>query len=265
MRELYKLLGIQENATEQEIKKAYRKLAKEYHPDVNKTKEAEEKFKEINAAYEVLSDKNKRAQYDSVGDSVFGDNGFQTYSQQHSDVDLNDILNQMFGNGFNAGFSNFGAGFGNEYDLDKHVKVKIPLEKAIKGGKININGYTVPFPENVGNGTKIRVKGKGNTYKDSVGDLYIQLIVVGDNFFNLDHNTIHTSVELNIKEAIFGTNKEINLYGDLIKIKIPKDIKYGQQLRVRGKGLHNDNLIVHCIYVLPKSNEVTENDLKFIK
>jgi len=251
MKDLYKTLEISENATEQEIKKAYRKLAKNYHPDVNKTKEAEEKFKEINAAYEVLSDKNKKAQYDRYGDQMFNQNNYAGH-QQHSD----DIFEQMFRASF---------GFNNQINLDRTVRVRVPLDKAIKGGKITIEGNTISFPKNISNGTKLRVKGKGKTFQGQTGDLYVQLVVVGDNNFEVNYNTIHTSVELNLKEAIFGTHKEINLYGDIIKIKIPKDIKYGQQLRIRGKGLHNDNMIVHCIYVLPKSDEIKESDLNFVK
>jgi len=272
MKELYKTLGVQENATEQEIKKAYRKLAKQYHPDKCKTPECEEKFKEINAAHEVLSDKEKRAQYDRVGDAAFGQGGFHQYSQQHADVDISDILNQMFGQGgfgrgFKSSFDPFGqAGFSNRpINLDRVIRVRIPLEKAITGGKMNIEGDTVTIPKGVGQGTKLRVKGKGHSHEGKTGDLYIQLVISPDMNFDLEGNTIHTSLTLNIKEAIFGSSKEIDLYGEKIKIKTPKDIKYGQQLRVAGKGLKGGNLIVHVIYELPKSTEIKESDLNFIK
>jgi len=261
MKDLYNTLGINENATKSEIKKAYRSLAKKYHPDMNKTSEAEEKFKEINAAYEVLGDEKKKSQYDRYGDQAFGSGGFHQYSQNHQNMDLNDILSQMFGG---AGFGN---GFGQQthINIDKHVKARIPLEKALNGGKLTIEGHTISFPKNISNGTKMRIKGKGNSHDGKTGDLYIQLMVVGDNVFELDYNTIHTTIELNLKEAIFGGKKDIDLYGETITVTIPKDIKYGQQLRVKGKGLHEDNLILHCIYILPHSNETSENDLDFIQ
>jgi len=260
MKDLYKTLEVSENATESEIKKAYRKLAKQYHPDKCKTPECEEKFKEINAANEVLSNKEQRAQYDRVGDNVFGQGGFHQYSQQHQHSDLNDILNQMFGGmGGRNGFYQE-----REPNLDKVIRVRVPLEKAVNGGKMTIEGHTVTIPKMIGQGMKLRVKDAGQTYNGKTGDLYIQLVISGDNNFELEGNRIHTTLTLNIKEAIFGCSKEIDFYGEKIKLKIPKDIKYGQQLRVHAKGLRGDNMIVHVLYELPKSTEIEEKDLSFI-
>ena len=105
---LYTTLEVASTANETEIKKAYRKLARQYHPDVNKDPAAEEKFKEINAAYEVLSDKEKRAKYDQYGDSMFGGQNFHDFAQgQGGNVDLDEILRSMFGQG--------GGGFGGGY------------------------------------------------------------------------------------------------------------------------------------------------------
>ncbi|HHO65834.1 MAG TPA: J domain-containing protein, partial [Epsilonproteobacteria bacterium] len=97
---LYETLGVSENASADEIKKAYRKLARKYHPDINKEPEAQEKFKEINAAYEVLSDPEKKAQYDQFGDQMFGGQNFHDFARgQGAEVDLEEILRQMFGGG----------------------------------------------------------------------------------------------------------------------------------------------------------------------
>jgi curved DNA-binding protein len=268
MKELYKTLGVSENASEQEIKKAYRKLAKQYHPDKCKTPECEEKFKEINAAHEVLSNKEKRAQYDRMGDTAFGQGGFHQYSQQHSDVDISDILNKMFGGGFKSSFDPFGQSYNGHRrppNLDKIIRVRIPLEKAITGGKMTIEEHNIVIPKNISNGTKLRVTGAGHSFEGKTGDLYVQLIIASDSNFEVDNNNIHTSVTLNIKEAIFGTTKEIDLYGEKIKVKIPKDTKYGQVLRVINKGLKGGNLYVHTLYELPKSTEIKESDLDFIK
>lgn len=96
---LYDTLGVAQNASQDEIKKSYRKLARQYHPDINKDAGAEEKFKEINAAYEILSDEKKRAQYDQFGDSMFGGQDFSDFARSNQNVNLDDILSQIFGGG----------------------------------------------------------------------------------------------------------------------------------------------------------------------
>jgi curved DNA-binding protein len=138
---LYETLEVSENASADEIKKAYRKLARKYHPDVNKDPKAEEKFKEINAAYEVLSDPQKKQQYDQHGDSMFGGQNFSDFARnQGGGVDLDEILRQMFGGGeLDLDRSNFGGGFGFDApDLDTNAQVTIPFDVAVLGGKQNI-------------------------------------------------------------------------------------------------------------------------------
>jgi curved DNA-binding protein len=258
MKELYKTLGVQENATEQEIKKAYRKLAKQYHPDKCKTPECEEKFKEINAAHEVLSDKEKRAQYDRVGDGAFGEGGFHQYSQQHSEEDLNDFFSQMFGGMGGFGHSPFGI------DLDEYASVQIPLNVAINGGTINVLGSKVKIPKNITNGSRIRIKGKGKSYKGKTGDLILKLLILSDDNYEIIGNDVHGNIAVNLKEIIFGATKEIDFYGEKISIKIPKDTKPCQKLRVKDKGLKGGNLILVVKLELPKSSNITEKDLSFI-
>lgn len=263
MKELYKTLGISDNASESEIKKAYRKLAKKYHPDVNKTPEAEAKFKEINAAYEVLSDPEKKSQYDRYGDNMFNDatngQGFHQYSQNHSSADMEEILRQMFG----GGMGDFG--FDRQLNLDEQIRVRVPLQTVITGGKINIKGDTVTIPKGISNGSRIRLKGKGRSHNGKTGDLYIQLLIQSDSKFEIVGNDLYTKIHLNLKEIIFGCTKEINLYGEKINLKIPKDSKPNQKMRIKGKGLKNGNIIVELILDLPKSNEINESDLNFIK
>ncbi len=149
---LYQTLNISENASADEIKKAYRKLARQYHPDVNKSAEAEEKFKEINGAYEILSDPQKKAEYDQYGDSMFNGQNFSDFSRSYQSADLNDILKNIFGargrgfNGSNAGFSSFNFGFdngmGDGIDLDIEARASISLKSALLGDtlRLHLNG-----------------------------------------------------------------------------------------------------------------------------
>ena len=139
---LYETLGVSESASADEIKKAYRKLARKYHPDINKDESAVDKFKEINAAYEVLSDTEKKQQYDQYGDQMFGGQNFHDFARgQGQGVDLDEILRQMFGGGGGAsgGFGGFGGGgaggfggFGGP-DLDMQARIVVPFMVSITG------------------------------------------------------------------------------------------------------------------------------------
>ena len=207
---LYETLEVNENATADEIKKAYRKLARKYHPDVNKDAGAEEKFKEINAAYEVLSSPEKKQQYDQYGDSMFGGQNFHDFARgQGSNVDLDEILRQMFGgaggfgrSGFSqggfGGFGGFGGGF-SEPDLDTNAQTTIPFEMAVLGGKhhINLNGdsFDVKIPEGIEDGQKIRAKGKGKAYQGQRGDLIIKINIVATNGKYFSAAAIEPSVD----------------------------------------------------------------------
>lgn len=257
---LYSVLEISESASESEIKKAYRKLAKKYHPDVNKTSEAEEKFKEINAAYEVLSDPKKKAQYDRFGDDMFNHGTGQGFHQYHqsSGMNFDDILREMFGH---SGFGNGFSGFKQQVNPDITSKVGIPLETAINGGKItiNVNGKPIKLtvPAKVKNGTKMRVVGKGRNINGTTGDLYIILVIRSDQNFEIHGNNLYTISTIDLKTAVFGGTKEIDLYGKPIKLKIPKDIKYGQKLRIND-GLDGGSIVVALEIELPKSYEKPE-------
>ena len=145
-KDYYEILGVSKNATDEEIKRSFRKLAKEYHPDINKTPEAEAKFKEIGEAYAILSDPQKREQYDRFGHAAFEQGGPGGFSAQ--DIDLDDILSSIFGGGFGGGFGSFSSGFGgfnraNENTRRKGedllVRVKLSFEEAINGCKKDIN------------------------------------------------------------------------------------------------------------------------------
>ena len=253
----YKILGINKNSTKEEIKKAYRKLAKEYHPDKCKTPECEEKFKEVSNAYEILYNDEKRKIYDRGGNP--DQQGFSGYNQSDfagfGDFSEEDIA-EMFG-----AFGGFGFDTRSR-NLNKEGRITISLEDAIKGTSFKVENKTVKVPPRFGN-KKLKIAGLGNEYNGKRGDLYITVLVANDNNKNfvVQGNNILTSININIKEAIFGTTKELDLYGEKIKFKIPKNTKCGQKLRLKNKGLNNGSIIVYLELKLPTASKVKEEDV----
>jgi len=165
---LYETLGVSESASADEIKKAYRKLARKYHPDVNKDEVAIDKFKEINAAYEVLSDKKKKDEYDMYGDQIFGGQNFHDFAQNRGgNVDLDELLKNIFG-----GAGGFGGGFGGGggMDLDQRTTITIPFAVSVLGGKhyvsIDSDGFDIKIPAGIKKfeGKDTQVWGKQVTY-----------------------------------------------------------------------------------------------------
>lgn len=271
---LYETLEVSENSTPEEIKKAYRKLARKYHPDVNKDPSAEEKFKEINAAYEVLSNKEKKQQYDQYGDSMFGGQNFSDFARnQGTGVDLDEILRQMFGGsaGFSGGFRQGGFGF-DEPDLDTQASVVIPFDIAILGGKqhISLNGdsFDIKIPEGIEDGQKIRAKGKGKSYQGQKGDLILKINIAKSPEYTRDGDTLEKYFDIPLKVALFGGKVEIKTIHKTITLKIPQDTKQNQKFRVKELGALNRKsgakgaLYLIANIVLPKIEELDENFVK---
>ncbi|AJD03344.1 MULTISPECIES: co-chaperone-curved DNA binding protein A [Campylobacter] len=250
---LYETLGVSQNASADEIKKAYRKLARQYHPDINKEAGAEEKFKEINAAYEILSDEKKRAQYDRYGDSMFGGQSFHDFSRNAGGADINDILNNIFGGGFGGfgrGFSssnNFRSGFGGfggfEEDLDLQASVKIPFEKGILGGEhtININNEQVKIkiPHGIKDGEKLRIRGKGKSFQGQKGDLILKVELEKSDEYEREDDDLYKKVEISLKTALFGDKISVHTPRKEVKITIPPNSKNNQKIRLKGYGVQN--------------------------
>ncbi|EGK8048563.1 co-chaperone-curved DNA binding protein A [Campylobacter lari] len=250
---LYETLGVSQNASADEIKKAYRKLARQYHPDINKEAGAEEKFKEINAAYEILSDEKKRAQYDRYGDSMFGGQSFHDFSRNAGGADINDILNNIFGGGFGGfgrGFSssnNFRSGFGGfggfEEDLDLQASVKIPFEKGILGGEhtININNEQVKIkiPHGIKDGEKLRIRGKGKSFQGQKGDLILKVELEKSDEYEREDDDLYKKVEISLKTAFFGDKISVHTPRKEVKITIPPNSKNNQKIRLKGYGVQN--------------------------
>jgi len=286
---LYETLGVSSTANESEIKKAYRKLARKYHPDVNKEASAEEKFKEINAAYEVLSDKEKKAQYDQYGDSMFGGQNFHDFSQsQGGNVDLDEMLRQMFsggggfgGGGFGGGssFGGFGggaSGFGNsgfgsqqryqEPNLDMETNVTIPFAVAILGGShsVSVNGdrFDIKIPAGVKDGERMRVKGKGHAQNGRVGDLFLKIHVAGNPEYEREGDNLVKTIDVPLYAALFGEKISVQTLEKEIKLKVPQNTKNGQRFRVKEMGAMNRKtkqrgyLYLKANIVLPQVEEL---------
>lgn len=251
---LYDTLAVSENATESEIKKAYRKLARQYHPDVNKTPEAEEKFKEINAAYEVLSDKEKKAQYDQFGDQMFGGQNFQDFARsQGGNVDLDEILRQMFGGagggfggagGFGGGFGGFSSGGHQQpVNLDLETTITVPFHTAVLGGKhhVNIEGesFDIKIPAGIKQGEKLRVRGKGRKQGSRSGDLYLKITIASNPDYERDGDTLIKTFDVPLYAALFGGKVAVKTLEKEITLKVPKNTKNAQRFRVKEMGVMN--------------------------
>jgi len=244
---LYETLGISENAPADEIKKSYRKLARKYHPDINKDESAVEKFKEINAAYEVLSDKEKKSQYDQFGDQMFGGQNFHDFAQgQGGGVDLDEILRQMFsgggggGGGFSGGFGGAQGGFGGP-DLDMQARITVPFMVSVNGGKHNISvnnkSFDIKIPAGIKSGETMRVRGKGKQYQGHVGDLLIQVEVSASNEYERKGDNLYKTFDVPLKEALFGGKISVTTPEKEVSLKVPKNTKNGQKFRLKGKGV----------------------------
>jgi len=282
---LYETLEISDSASESEIKKAYRKLARKYHPDVNKEASAEEKFKEINSAYEILSDKEKKQQYDMHGDSMFGGQNFHDFSQNAGGSgNLDDILREMFsqgggfgggGNPFGGGFGGAGGGFHQEVNLDIQTSVTIPFVVSILGGShsVSVNGerFDIKIPAGVNSGEKMRVKGKGHAQNGRVGDLFLKITVASNPEYEREGDSLVKTFDVPLYAALFGDKIAIQTLEKEIKLKLPKNTKNGQRFRVKEMGAMNrktkvrGDLYLRANIVLPKVDELDEDLAKIMQ
>jgi curved DNA-binding protein len=267
----YKTLGAKKDSTPTEIKKAYRKLALKYHPDKNKgDKKAEDKFKEISEAYAVLSDPEKKKQYDLYGSTNF----HQRYSQEDifRGFDLNDILRQ-FGVGGSAQSANFRSGMGGngrfnsffsqgngggcggggcqpapEKGQDMTYQINVSLEDVLNGAERTItlrkNGtshnVSVKIPKGIEEGKKLRLQGKGGTSRNGgpPGDLYLKVEIAANDTFSRSGDDLIVQKLISFSEACFGTKLEIEtLEGKKFMVKVAPGTVHDSRLRIKGYGL----------------------------
>ncbi|GAA7921062.1 DnaJ family protein [Helicobacter pylori] len=277
---LYQTLDVSENANQDEIKKSYRRLARKYHPDLNKTKEAEEKFKEINAAYEILSDEEKRRQYDQFGDNMFGGQNFSDFAKSRSaSEDLDDILSSIFGRGgFSQRFSQNSQGFSGfnfsnfaHEDLDITTTLNVSVLDTLLGNKkqvsINNETFSLKIPIGVEEGEKIRVRNKGKMGRTTRGDLLLQIHIEEDEIYRREKDDIIQIFDLPLKTALFGGKIEIATWHKTLTLTIPPNTKAMQKFRIKDKGIKNrktshvGDLYLQAHLILPKT-ETLSSELK---
>ncbi|WP_187881993.1 DnaJ C-terminal domain-containing protein [Helicobacter pylori] len=280
---LYQTLNVSENASQDEIKKSYRRLARQYHPDLNKTKEAEEKFKEINAAYEILSDEEKRRQYDQFGDNMFGGQNFSDFARsRRTSEDLDDILSSIFGRGgFSQRFSQNSQGFSGfnfsnfsnfaPENLDMTVTLNVSVLDTLLGNKkqvsVNNETFSLKIPIGVEEGEKIRVRNKGKMGRTGRGDLLLQIHIEEDEIYRHEKDDIIQIFDLPLKTALFGGKIEIATWHKTLTLTIPPNTKAMQKFRIKEKGIKNrktshvGDLYLQARLILPKV-ETLSNELK---
>ncbi|GHV02426.1 DnaJ family protein [Campylobacterota bacterium] len=239
---LYETLGVDSNASAEAIKKAYRRLAQKYHPDINKEAGAEDKFKEINAAYEVLSDPQKRKQYDQVGDSMFGDQSFHDFRRTHGDAnfDLNELFSQLFSGGFGQKGFDTGFGFGGA-NADINARLAIEFDTAVLGGErsftIDGDSMNIKIPAGISDGETMRVRGRGKQIGRQRGDLLLKISVEPSVEYSRSGDDLTKSFTVSLKTAIFGGKVTIKTLGGDVTLKVPAGTKSAQKFRVREAGV----------------------------
>ena len=274
-RDYYETLGVAKTASEDEIRTAFRKLARKYHPDVAKDKKAaEEKFKQINEAYEVLSDPEKRRKYDQLGANWNQPGGFQPppgwgggqqpgggfYRQGTGDggvefefggTGFSDFFEAFFGGGRGrSAFGGFGTGQPEaERGLDVEADIMVPLEEAVKGairtvslrrgGSNKTETYQVKIPRGVREGQRIRLAGQGEAGErgGKSGDLFLRVRLARHPDFRVEGSDLIHEEKINPWQAVLGTELTVPTLENDVRLKVPPGTRSGQRFRLRGQGL----------------------------
>ncbi|MFD1938338.1 DnaJ C-terminal domain-containing protein [Nonomuraea mangrovi] len=262
-RDFYQALGVSRTASQDEIQRVYRKLARTYHPDVNKDPEAEERFKEISEAYQVLSDPETRRRYDAFGEDfrrVPEDVDPETWARARAgagagaragggqwrgggdawrDVDLEDVFGDIFGGAR-------GRGWGPAPGADQEAELVLTVEEAYQGGqkKLALSGgrqIDVTIPAGVTNGQRIRLAGQGGRGGSGAppGDLYLIVRIADHPRYRVEGRNIHATLPITPWEGALGATVSLDTPGGETKVRVPKGTSSGRRLRLRGQGLPN--------------------------
>ncbi|QWF72370.1 DnaJ domain-containing protein [Methylomonas paludis] len=285
-KDYYQILGVDRTAVQADIKKAFRKLARKYHPDVSKEADAEARMKELNEAYAVLSDVEKRAAYDQLGQGYRPgeefkpppnwDAGFE-YSGADG-MNFSDLFSDLFGR-MGSGGSHAGAGHGHHFNQrgeDHHAKILLELEDAFNGatrqislrvpkvdaqGRVGLANHTlsVKIPQGVYEGQIMRLAGQGapGTGNGAAGDLLLELHFNPHPRFRVDGSNLYLKLPVTPWEAALGSQISVDVFGKELRVRIPEGTQSGQQLRVRGKGIPSKtpgDLLLEIQVVLPAAS-----------
>lgn len=299
-KDYYKILGVDKSATQDEIKKAYRKLAMKHHPDRNAGKKSsEEKFKEITEANEVLSDPDKRKKYDTLGSNWnqyqhTSGQGFDDFSSRFgggrrqpdsgSTYEYSGNINDIFGNaseGFSDFFESFfggsGGGFGGRTQQQKtainvEANMNVTLEDVFVGSEkqISVEGKKLKIKINPGtkDGQKLRLKGMGRskTTSGEKGDLLLNIHILQHPFYEIKENDLYYNLDVDLYTAVLGGKENIKtLDGKTISINIPEGTESEKTLRLKNLGMHTDtgrgDLFVNIHVTIPKDLNKEEKEL----
>lgn len=274
-KDYYKILGVERTADQETLKRSYRKLARKYHPDVSKEADAEARFKELNEAYEVLKDPEKRAAYDQLGSNWQAgqdfrpppgwDQGFEFHGGGYTQVDpaeFSEFFESLFGRrGFGRGFTGsqhfYGAGgHGAHKGKDAHAKILIDLEDSYNGSNRTITlkhtelnsdarptvrerNIQVKIPKGIAPGQQIRLTGQGEAGASgaTAGDLYLEVEFNPHPIYKLDGKTVYLDLPIAPWEAALGATVRAPTPNGPIDLKVPANSRAGSKLRLKGRGL----------------------------
>jgi curved DNA-binding protein len=286
-KDYYKIMGVARDATQDEIKRVYRKLARKYHPDVSKEADAEARFKELGEAYEVLKDAEKRAAYDQLGANWKGGQEFRPPPDWNAGFefsggdasDYSDFFASLFGRDFRAGG---GAPFHAKGE-DRHAKVLIDLEDAIQGATrtitlrvpaVDARGHVitsermlnVTIPKGIREGQHIRLGGQGSpgAGEGQAGDLYLQVEFRAHPLYRIDGRDLYLDLPVTPWEAALGAAVKVPIPGGIVELKIPGNSGSGRKLRLKGRGIPGDppgDCYVMLAIALPPADTEAAKDL----
>ena len=276
----YKALGLTKSASQDDIKKAYRKIAKTDHPDLNPDPAAAERFKAASSAYDLLKDPDQRARFDrgeidATGQeraqqkfyrdfAERGDNPYRQYSSAGFG-DFSDVFDDLFGEsggmggGFGGGFRRSGAR--QSFDMrgqDARYDLEVDFMTAAKGGSTRItlpggSAVEVQIPEGASDGQTIRLRGKGGPGQGNgaPGDAYLTLHVASHPDWTRDGNDVTLTLPITIDEAVLGGKVEVPTLDGAVSMNLPRGATTGQKLRLKGKGIKGGNQYVQLKIVMP--------------
>jgi DnaJ-class molecular chaperone len=271
----YQELGVSRTASADEIRRAFRQLAKKHHPDANPgDKAAEERFKRISAAFDLLGDEEKRKKYDAGEIDAEGRESMRGFAggpfgggrqQEFEGADLGDILNEMFGQRAAGGGGRGGGGFGgfggfSQRGADVRARLEIDLEDALRGGtkRIVYEGKTfdVNIPKGAFDGQMLRLKGQGAPGRAGPGDALIELIIRPHTVFRRDGDTLFMELPITVQDAILGGKVEAPTPNGPVTLSIPPGSNSGSTLRLKGRGMmgpqgRRGDLMARLIVMLP--------------